>query len=162
METIHRAGAAKIIYFHKRKPGFNLFSPITSRRAQPNTNSLFTQIVHNESIYLRSYGTSIIKATMSWKRSLRSSKASPLIPRPTCVTVLFLKGQCPSTEGESMTVCCNYSLTKYQISSWKSNCFYCKIQEIIKLVFFRIADSRKDYRPQRTNSASCTLKQVGT
>ena len=50
---------------------------------------------------------------------------------PLCVTVLFLEGQCPSTEGESMTVCYNYSLTKYQVSSWKSKCFYHKIQEII-------------------------------
>lgn len=74
MEIIRTAGAAKIIYFHKRKNGFNLLSRIINRRAQPNTNSLFTQIVHNESIHLYPYGTSIIKATMNWKRSLTSSR----------------------------------------------------------------------------------------
>lgn len=113
MEIIHRAGAAKIIYFHKRKNGFNLFSHIINRRAQPNTNSLFTQIVHNETIYLYSYSTSI-KATMSWKRDLQGQSSTV---SNVCLTLLFLKGGCLSTKGESRAVSYNYFLTKYQTSS---------------------------------------------
>lgn len=81
MEIIQQAGAAEIIYCHKRKNGFNLFSHIINRRTQPNTNSLFTQIVHNESIYPYPCITSIITATVqeaSW-----ISKASPLLRRAT-------------------------------------------------------------------------------
>lgn len=103
MEIIHRAKPAKMIYSHKRQNGFNIFSCI--KNSQTQTHS--TQIV----LYIYPYGTSSLQATVSWKRSLPSFKATPLLLCPICFTVLFLKGQCPSTEGDNLT-CCNSQSTR--------------------------------------------------